>query len=95
MSEQEIAGIIVMGPGKERCGPDEDGEKEHLGFGRGQRESQEAREFLLTHFVRRGLNPKNVLMVVSNAGPGILVAKGVCSVKWVNCRPNALRQNGR
>jgi len=52
----------------------EDGQREHLGFVQGQRESREAWEFLLTHLVRRGLNPKKVLMVVSDGCPGILAA---------------------
>jgi len=52
----------------------EDGQREHLGFIQGQRESREAWEFLLTHLVRRGLNPKKVLMVVSDGCPGILAA---------------------
>jgi len=47
----------------------EDGHKEHLGFIQGHRESQEAWEFLLTHLVRRGLDPRKVLMVVSDACP--------------------------
>jgi transposase-like protein len=52
----------------------EDGQREHLGFIQGQRESQEAWEFLLTHLVRRGLDPRKVLMVVSDGCPGILAA---------------------
>ncbi|HEC31786.1 MAG TPA: IS256 family transposase [Deltaproteobacteria bacterium] len=52
----------------------EDGQREYLGFIQGQRESREAWEFLLTHLVRRGLNPKKVLMVVSDGCPGILAA---------------------
>ena len=42
----------------------EDGQREHLGFGQGQRE--------LT-----------------------VIIKGVCSIKWVTCKPNALKYNGR
>jgi len=52
----------------------EDGQREYLGFIQGQRESREAWEFLLTHLVRRGLNPKKVLMVISDGCPGILAA---------------------
>ena len=52
----------------------EDGQREHLGFVQGQRESREAWEFLLTHLIRRGLDPKKVLMVVSDGCPGILAA---------------------
>ena len=52
----------------------EDGHREHLGFIQGHRESQEAWEFLLTHLIRRGLDPKKVLMVVSDGCPGIIGA---------------------
>jgi putative transposase len=52
----------------------EDGEREHLGFIQGHRESQEAWEFLLTHLLRRGMDPKGVLMVVSDGCPGIIAA---------------------
>ena len=52
----------------------EEGEREHLGFIQGHRESQQAWEFLLTHLLRRGLDPKGVLMVVSDGCPGILRA---------------------
>ena len=52
----------------------EDGQRECLGFIQGQRESREAWEFLLTHLLRRGLDPKKVLMVVSDGCPGILAA---------------------
>jgi len=52
----------------------EEGEKEFLGFIQGQRESQQAWEFLLTHLVQRGLNPKEVLMVTSDGCPGMLAA---------------------
>lgn len=52
----------------------EDGQREHLGFIQGQRESQEAWEFLLTHLVRRGLDPKKIVVVVSDGCPGILAA---------------------
>jgi len=52
----------------------EDGQREYLGFIQGQRESREAWEFLLTHLVRRGLDPKKVLMVISDGCPGILAA---------------------
>jgi len=52
----------------------EDGQREHLGFIQGQRESREAWEFLLTHLVKRGLDPRKVLMVVSDGCPGILAA---------------------
>ena len=49
----------------------EEGQREYLGFLQGHRESQQAWEFLLTHLVRRGLNPKGVLMVTSDGCPGI------------------------
>ena len=52
----------------------EDGQREHLGFIQGQRESQEAWEFLLTHLVRRGLDPKKIVVVVSDGCAGILAA---------------------
>jgi len=52
----------------------EEGEREHLGFMQGHRESQQAWEFLLTQLVRRGLNPKGVLMVTSDGCPGIMAA---------------------
>jgi putative transposase len=54
----------------------EKGEREHLGFIQGHRESQQAWEFLLTQLVRRGLNPKDVLMVTSDGCPGIIAAIG-------------------
>ena len=52
----------------------EEGEREFLGFIQGQRESQQAWEFLLTHLVRRGLNPKEVLSVTSDGCPGMIAA---------------------
>jgi putative transposase len=52
----------------------EQGEREHLGFIQGHRESQQAWEFLLTQLVRRGLDPKSVLMVTSDGCPGITAA---------------------
>jgi putative transposase len=52
----------------------EKGEREHLGFIQGHRESQQAWEFLLTQLVRRGLDPKDVLMVTSDGCPGIIGA---------------------
>ena len=52
----------------------EKGQKEHLGFIQGHRESQQAWEFLLTQLVRRGLDPKGVLMVSSHGCPGITAA---------------------
>jgi putative transposase len=52
----------------------EKGQKEHLGFIQGHRESQQAWEFLLTQLVRRGLDPKGVLMVSSDGCPGITAA---------------------
>jgi len=52
----------------------ERGQKEHLGFIQGHRESQQAWEFLLTQLVRRGLDPKGVLMVSSDGCPGITAA---------------------
>jgi transposase-like protein len=52
----------------------EDGHKEHLGFIQGHRESQEAWEFLLMYLVRRGLDPRRILMVVSDGCSGILAA---------------------
>jgi transposase-like protein len=52
----------------------EDCHMEHLWFIQGHRESQEAWEFLLTHLVRRGLDPTKIPMVVSDEYPGILAA---------------------
>jgi putative transposase len=52
----------------------EKGEREHLGFIQGHRESQKAWESLLTQLVRRGLNPNDVLMVTSDGCPGITAA---------------------
>lgn len=52
----------------------EEGHREHLGFIQGQRESQKAWESLLTQLVRRGLDPKGVMMVSSDGCPGILGA---------------------
>jgi putative transposase len=52
----------------------EKGKREHLGFIQGHRESQSAWEGLLTQLVRRGLNPKGVLMVISDGCPGITAA---------------------
>ena len=52
----------------------EKGEREHLGFIQGHRESQKAWESLLTQLVRRGLDPKSVLMVTSDGCPGIMAA---------------------
>ncbi len=52
----------------------EQGEREHLGFIQGHRENQQAWEFLLTQLMRRGLNPKDVLMVTSDGCPGITAA---------------------
>lgn len=52
----------------------EGGEREHLGFIQGHRESQQAWEFLLTQLVRRGLDPKGLLMVTSDGCPGIMGA---------------------
>ncbi len=52
----------------------EQGEREHLGFIQGHRESQQAWEFLLTQLLRRGLDPKGVLMVTSDGCPGIIAA---------------------
>jgi putative transposase len=52
----------------------EKGEREHLGFIQGHRESQKAWESLLTQLVRRGLDPKGVLMVSSDGCPGITAA---------------------
>jgi putative transposase len=52
----------------------EEGEKEFLGFIQGQRESQQAWEFLLTHLVRRGLDPKGVLLAISDGCPGMMAA---------------------
>jgi putative transposase len=52
----------------------EQGEREHLGFIQGHRESQETWEFLLTHLMRRGLDPKGVVMVISDGCPGIIGA---------------------
>jgi len=37
-------------------------------------ESQQAWEFLLTHLARRGMDPKGVLIVVSDGCPGIIAA---------------------
>ncbi len=84
---KEIAYLIIDGAyfkvrrkrvGKEAAlcavGITEDGQREHLGFIQGHRESQEAWEFLLTHLLRRGLDPKGVCMVVSDGCPGILRA---------------------
>lgn len=55
-------------------GVTEQGQREHLGFIQGHRESQEAWEFLLTQLVKRGLDPKGVFMVISDGCPGILAA---------------------
>jgi putative transposase len=55
-------------------GMTEDGQREHLGFIQGHRESQEAWEFLLTQLLRRGLDPKGVLMVTSDGCPGMIAA---------------------
>jgi putative transposase len=52
----------------------ENGEREHLGFIQGHRESQKAWESLLTQLVRRGLKPNDVLMVTSDGCPGITAA---------------------
>jgi putative transposase len=52
----------------------EKGHREHLGFIQGHRESQKAWESLLTQLVRRGLDPKGVLMVSSDGCPGIVAA---------------------
>ena len=52
----------------------EGGEREHLGFIQGHRESQQAWEFLLTQLLRRGLDPRGVLMVTSDGCPGIISA---------------------
>lgn len=54
----------------------ENGEREHLGFTQGHRESRKAWESLLTQLVRRGLDPKGVLMVTSDGCPGITAARG-------------------
>jgi putative transposase len=55
-------------------GVTEKGEREHLAFIQGHRESQKAWESLLTQLVRRGLDPKAVLMVTSDGCPGIAAA---------------------
>lgn len=47
---------------------------EHLGFIQGQRASQKTWESLLTQLVRKGLDPKGVMMVSSDGCPGILGA---------------------
>jgi putative transposase len=52
----------------------EDGKREHLGFIQGHRESQQAWEFLLTHLLRRGMDPKGVRMVTSDGCPGMIAA---------------------
>lgn len=52
----------------------EAGEREFLGFIQGQRESQQAWEFLLTQLVRRGLDPQGVLLVASDGCPGMTTA---------------------
>jgi putative transposase len=52
----------------------EEGEREHLGFLQGHRESQPAWEFLLTQLLSRGLDPKGVRMVTSDGCPGIISA---------------------
>jgi transposase-like protein len=52
----------------------ENGQGEHVGFIQGHRESQKAWESLLTQLVRRGLDPKGVLMVSSDGCPGIVAA---------------------
>jgi putative transposase len=52
----------------------EAGEREFLGFIQGQRESQQAWEFLLTQLVRRGLDPQGVLLVASDGCPGMTIA---------------------
>jgi putative transposase len=54
----------------------ENGERQHLGFIQGHRESRKAWESLLTQLVRRGLDPKGVLMVTSDGCPGITAAMG-------------------
>jgi putative transposase len=84
---KKIAYLIVDGAyfkvrrkrvGKEAAlcavGITEDGEREHLGFIQGHRESQQAWEFLMTQLVRRGMDPRGVLMVVSDGCPGIIGA---------------------
>jgi putative transposase len=55
-------------------GVTEAGEREFLGFIQGQRESQQAWEFLLTQLVRRGLDPQGVLLVASDGCPGMIAA---------------------
>ena len=48
---------------------------EFLGFIQGQGEFKQALEFLLTHLIRRRLNPKEVLMVTSDGCPGMMAAR--------------------
>ena len=55
-------------------GMTENGEREHLGFIQGHRESQKAWEALLTQLVRRGLDPRDLLMVTSDGCTGITAA---------------------
>jgi transposase-like protein len=50
------------------------GEKEFLGFMLGGRESQKSWENALLHFIRCGLNPKSVKLVISDGCPGLLKA---------------------
>jgi putative transposase len=52
----------------------QDGQREYLGFIQGHRESQQAWEFLLTQLLRRGMDPKGVLMVTSDGCAGIIAA---------------------
>ena len=52
----------------------EQGQREHLGFIQGHRESREAWECLLTQLIRRGMDPKELLLVVSDGCPGIVAA---------------------